>query len=530
MSAQKRWTLAAACVATFMLLLDITVVNVALPEIQHDLGASFSDLQWVIDAYALTLAAFLLTAGSAADRIGRRRVFVVGLAVFTLSSLACGLAGSPLTLILARGLQGVGGAVLFATSLALLAEEFTGRERGTAFGVWGATTGAAVAVGPLVGGVLTDGLGWEWIFLVNLPIGLGAIALTILRVPESRDPQARGVDVPGVVTFSGALFCLILGLVRGNAEGWGSPLIVSLLAAAVVLLAAFAIVERRSAQPMFDLSLLRKRAFVGASVVAFGLSAAMFSMFLYLVLYLQGVLEYDPLEAGLHFLPITLLAFFVAPVAGRLAARLPIRAFLGGGLALVGVALLLMRAVDLDSDWTALLPGFLLAGVGIGLVNPALAQAAVGVVPRRRSGMGSGINTTFRQLGIATGVAALGAVFQARVEARLAGAVPPERLQAAGEAISAGQLRALAQAAPGGRQEAALESARGAFVGGLDEILVVAALIALACAALGFALTRGSDFVTEVGSSEPPPSSVSRTSQTERAAVSTASAEPARGS
>jgi len=514
-SARQGWTLAAACVATFMLLLDITVVNVALPEIRRDLDASFSDLQWVIDAYALTLAAFLLTAGSLADRLGRRRVFVIGLGLFTLASLLCGLAGTPLMLNLGRGLQGVGGAVMFATSLALLAEEFTGRQRGTAFGAWGATTGAAVAIGPLVGGVLTDGLGWEWIFFVNLPIGAAAIVLTLLRVPESRDPSARGVDWLGVLTFSSALFALIFGLVRGNAEGWGSPPIVSLFVAAAVLLAAFVVVERRQSQPMFDLALFRKPAFVGASTVAFGLSAAMFSMFLYLVLYLQGVLGNDPLEAGLHFLPVTLLSFLVAPLAGRLSARLPIRAFFGAGLATVGAGLLLMRAVDVDSSWTALIPGFVVAGIGIGLVNPALAQSAVGVVERRRSGMASGINTTFRQVGIATGTAALGALFQARVEARLSG-VPEAQTRQVAEAVSAGQL-------------AGAPSARQAFVGGLDEILLVAAIVAFVCAGVGLALTRGSDFVTEPGSSEPSPSQAPSTSQSESATLTTPSAEPARG-
>src|SRR3954469_21308584 len=245
MSSRQRWTLVAACVATFMLLIDITVVNVALPQIQRELRASFSDLQWVIDAYALTLAAFLLTAGSAADRIGRRKVFVVGLAVFTLASLACGLAGSPLALILSRGVQGIGGAVLFATSLALLAEEFEGRQRGTAFGIWGATIGGAVAVGPLVGGLLTDGLGWEWIFLINVPIGIAATAVTYWKLAESRDPDATRIDWAGLVTFSSALFLLVLGLVRGNDEGWGSPVIVSLLVGAGVLLAAFAVIEQR---------------------------------------------------------------------------------------------------------------------------------------------------------------------------------------------------------------------------------------------------------------------------------------------
>ena len=412
----------------------------------------------------------------------------------------------------------MGGAVLFATSLALLAEEFEGRQRGTAFGIWGATIGGAVAVGPLVGGVLTDGLGWEWIFLVNLPVGVAAIALTLARVPESSDPDARSIDVPGVITFSTALFCLIFAIVRGNAEGWGSTLIVSLFVAAAVLLASFVAIEARSREPMLDLSLFRKPAFGGASIVAFGLSASMFSMFLYLTLYLQGVLGADPLEAGLYFLPLSLISFFVAPVAGRFAAQFPIRLFFGVGLGLVGVALLMMRAVDADSEWTALIPGFVVVGIGIGIVNPALAQTAVGVVPRARSGMGSGINTTFRQVGIATGTAALGAIFQSRVESRLTdlGSVPRARVAQAAEAISAGQTRGI-------------PAARDAFVGALDEILIVAAVIAFVCALLGLALTRGRDFVAPDGSSEPSPNAVSSESQSERATVTTARAAPTRG-
>jgi EmrB/QacA subfamily drug resistance transporter len=512
-SSRQRWTLVAACVATFMLLIDITVVNVALPQIQRDLEASFSDLQWVIDAYALTLAAFLLTAGSAADRVGRRKVFVFGLVVFTLASVACGLAHTPLALILSRGVQGIGGAVLFATSLALLAEEFEGRQRGTAFGIWGATIGGAVAVGPLVGGVLTDGLGWEWIFLVNVPVGLAAIALTLARVPESSDPDARKIDLPGVLTFSTALFCLIFAIVRGNAEGWGSTLIVSLFVASVVLMTAFIVTEMRVKEPMLDLSLFRKPAFAGASIVAFGLSCSMFSMFLYLTLYLQGVLGADPLDAGLYFLPLSVISFFVAPVAGRLGAQFPIRLFFGAGLTLVAVALLLMRGVDTDTEWTTLIPGFVLAGIGVGMVNPSLAQTAVGVVPRARSGMGSGINNTFRQVGIATGTAMLGAVFQARVESRLAGVPDPDR---AAEAIAAGQTRGIPRA-------------EAAFVSALDEILIVAAVIAFVAALLGLALTRSSDFVAPDGSSEPSPNAVSSTSQSESATVTAARPAPSRG-
>src|SRR6202167_50157 len=254
---RKWWTLIAVSVAIFMLLLDITVVNVALPDIQRSLHCSFSDLQWVVNAYALTLAAFLLTSGSVADLIGRRRVFVVGLVVFTASSAVCGLSTTPLMLNLARAVQGTGGAMMFATALALLAQAFHGKERGTAFGVFGAVTGGAVAIGPVLGGVITSGIGWEWIFFVNVPIGVIAVFIALTRVADSRDPHATGVDWAGLVTFSGSLFLLVYALVQGNEKGWGSPEIVSFLIGAVVLMALFIAVELRQSQPMLELSLFR---------------------------------------------------------------------------------------------------------------------------------------------------------------------------------------------------------------------------------------------------------------------------------
>src|SRR6476660_6425303 len=373
--ARKWWTLLAVCVATFMLLLDITVVNVALPDIQKSLGASLSSLQWVVDAYSLTLAAFLLTAGSLADRIGRRRVFAVGFLIFTAASFLCGISPNATVLTLFRGLQGIGGAAMFATSLALIAQEFQGRERGTAIGAWGATIGGAVAIGPLVGGVLTDGLGWEWIFFVNVPIGIATIVLTQMRVRETRDPTASGVDWAGTALFSGALVALVFALIRGNAEGWGSALIVSLLVASVVLLVAFVLVELRQESPVLDLTLFRKPTFTGAAIVAFTLSASMFAMFLYITLYLQNILGFSPLEAGLRFLPLSLISFVVAAAAGPLSERYPKRIFFVGGLVLVGFALLWMGqaftgGLTVNDDWTALLGGFIIAGVGIALINP----------------------------------------------------------------------------------------------------------------------------------------------------------------
>jgi EmrB/QacA subfamily drug resistance transporter len=474
--ATKWWTLLVACVATFMLLLDVTVVNVALPDIRTELGGTFTDMQWVVDAYALGLATFLLASGSLGDLLGRRMIFAAGIGLFSISSLVCGLADSPGMLNAARGVQGIGAAMMFATSLALIAQEFPPRERGTAIGLWGATTGFAVAVGPVLGGVITEHLGWEWIFFVNVPVGVLAIAATLLRVPEGeRDTSAR-IDWGGLVTFSGALLCLVLALIRGNDEGWGSALIVSLLAASALLLIAFVALELRGRYPMLDLQLFRIPAFTGAQIAAFVLHASMFAMFLYLVIYIQSILGYSPLEAGLRFLPISVLSFVVAPVAGKLAERLPIRGFLGAGLGLVGIGLLLMSGIDANDDWTTLLPGFIVCGIGIGCTNPPLATAAIGVVEPRRSGAASGINSTFRQVGIATGIAALGALFQARVTDELG-----PRL---GTAVAGGVVP------PGAR-----EAAHQAFIDGLNEILIVAAVVAFIGGALSFALVRSRDFV-----------------------------------
>jgi EmrB/QacA subfamily drug resistance transporter len=493
---RKWWTLLATCVAMFMLLLDITIVNVALPEIQRDLGASFTDLQWVVDAYALTLAALLLTAGSLGDRLGRRAVFAGGFAIFTLASLACGLAWDPTSLNIARAVQGIGGAAMFATTLALIAQEFKGPDRATAFGIWGATVGGAVAVGPLIGGALTDGLGWEWIFFVNVPIGALAILLTMTRVGESRDRDAQGVDWPGVVTFSASLFLLIFALVRGNAEGWSSFPITGSLIGAGVLALAFVAIELRSSKPMFDLSLFRKPAFVGSSAVAFALSASMFSMFLFITLYVQSVLGYDAFEAGLRFLPVTLLSFFVAPAAGKLLTRIQPRVFFGVGLSLVGIGLLLMRGLSADSDWTALLAGFLFAGAGIGMVNPSIASTAVGVVPAAKAGMGSGISNTARQVGLATGIAGWGAIFESGIASRLPDSAP----DGAAQGIASTGTRAAEQAGP-----QAVDAAREAFIGSINELFLLAALVAFAGAALGFALTRERDMVAH-GEGAPEPS------------------------
>jgi EmrB/QacA subfamily drug resistance transporter len=495
--AKKWWTLLAVSVATFMLLLDITVVNVALPSIRKDLGASFSDLQWVVDAYALTLAALVLTAGSLADRLGRRRVFAAGLAIFSFASLLAALAPDPTFLNLSRAVQGIGGAVMFAVSLALIAQEFAaGRERGTAMGLYGATIGVAVAIGPLVGGALTDGLGWRSIFYVNVPIGIAAIAITYLKLRETRDPNATRVDWAGVATFSGALFALVLALVRGNDEGWGSTLIVSLFSAAAALMVAFVAVERRVREPMLPLGLFKLPSFTGVQLAAFAVSGSAFALFLYLTLYLQNYLGYSPLEAGLRYLPLTLASFFVAPIAGALLSRVPARFLMSAGLGIAGTGLLLMSGIGAADEWTTLLGGFLVLGAGVGLLNPVIADVALSVVPKERSGMAAGINDTFRQVGVAVGIAVWGAIFVGRGASKVseltagtpaAGGGRPRELV---EAASSGNLHEAIASVPPQAQHQVADAANAGFLAGMNDVLTLGALLSFAGAALALWLVR----------------------------------------
>ena len=454
-----RFTLLAASGATALLLLDVTAVNVALPAIEGSLDASFAQLQWVIDAYALTLAVVLLTTGALADRHGRRRVFLWGIAIFAGASALCGAAGSPLLLDAARALQGVGGAAMFSSSLAILAHEYRGPERGRALGIWGAITGAALALGPLAGGALVDGLGWRWIFFLNLPLG-GLLAwITVRGVRESRATEPRPVDVPGVVLFTLGSFLAVFGLIRGNAEGWGSPPIVAALGGGSLALAAFAAVELRGRSPMLDLRLFGIPAFSGTAIVAFAQSFALYPLFLFLALWFQDVLGYTPLETGLRLLPLTVALFVAAPVSGALTGRVQLRVLLAAGLALIGAGLLLLRRIDAGSDWTAMLPGFLVGGAGIGVISPALAAAMVGVLSQEQTGLASGVNNTFRQLGIAVGIAVLGAIFEHRL----------------GVAPGTG------------------DTSRAAFAAGLREIFLIAGLVAFAAVPAALALIRPRD-------------------------------------
>jgi EmrB/QacA subfamily drug resistance transporter len=483
-----------------MLLVDITIVQVALPTMQRSLHASFSDLQWVISSYAVSLAALILTQGSLADRFGRKRIFIIGVAIFSLASLACGLAHTPTELIAARAVQGIGGAAMFATSLALIGQDFQGSLRSTAIAVWGATVGGAVAVGPLVGGALTSGFGWRWIFYVNVPIGVLTLLLST-RLRNVTDPGARQLDWPGLVTFSGGLFLLVLALTRGNDDGWSSARTVSMLGSAGVLLIAFVAVELRQPRPMFDLSLFRKPAFTGLSVATFGIGAGMFALLTYLTLYLQNDLGLSPFQGGLRLLPLTMLSFIVPLAAHPATERVPAGMALCVGLVICGAGVWLFHGLTVTSTWTALLPGLVVCGVGVGIANPAIAKIALSMVPPQRSGMASGINNTFRIGGVATGVAALGAVFQDRMQASLHGVVGNQAPGLARLVAASGPR--VAATVPGGGS-AAVAAARGAFVHGMNDLMAVGAVTVFVGAAFAI-MVRRKDFYSRRRAGYHPP-------------------------
>ena len=488
---KKWWTLLAVCAGIFMLLLDVTIVVVAQPAIQDGLGASFTDMQWVLDAYALTLASLLLTSGVLADRYGRKRLFQIGLVIFTLGSLLCGLARDPLMLIVSRSGQGVGGAIMFATSLALLGNSFHGRDRGVAFGVWGAVTGVSTALGPVLGGVITTNWSWRGIFLVNVPIGVLAVALTAWRVEESKSDHPTPPDWAGFALLTAGLVSLIYGLIRAGENSWSDTGVIACLVIGVVALAGFIAAERRVAYPMFDLSLLRTPTFAGGSIAAFAMNGSLYAVLLWLVLYLQDILGFSAQGAGLRLAIISGAQLITATIAGRVSQRVPARWLIGPGLLLVGVGLIIMGGLSGDSSWTDLVPGFIVAGLGGGLVNPPLASTAIGVVPPQKAGMASGVNSTFRQIGIAAGIAALGSIFSAALEHSLAhapavGSSAP-RFATMVRQGQVGQLLASLPAASRGPVAAAL---RSAFAAGLNDLLLVTGALAFAGALCALLLIR----------------------------------------
>jgi EmrB/QacA subfamily drug resistance transporter len=414
----RKWSpLIAVCLGTFLLLVDVTIVVVALPALAGDLDSSFADLQWVLDGYALALAALLLGAGSLADRYGRRRAYLVGLALFGAASLACALAPNAPFLIGARVVQGVGGAAMFATTAAILNVTYSGRDRGVAFGVWGAVNGAAAAAGPIVGGLLTEHFDWRWIFLVNLPVCAAAAWYALRGLAESKAPHQKGFDLPGTLTFTLAAGTVVYGLIRATGDGWTDRWTLASFAVGVAASVAFVVVERLSAHPMLDLDLFRGASFRALILAALLAQAAAFAYLPYTTVWLQQILGHGPVDAGLlGALPMSAAALVVGALAGGPLQRLAPRITVGVGLVLIGAGAASQARLDAHSGGAALIPGLILTGVGVGAVLPNLASAVLAAVPRERSGMASGALNTFRQLGFALGVAVFGALFQNRVD------------------------------------------------------------------------------------------------------------------
>ena len=408
---KKWWTLAAVAVGLFMIMLDNTIVNVALPSIEHSLHMSISSLEWIVTAYALTFAALLITGGKLGDLYGRRKMFTAGLVVFTLASLACGLAPSAGILIAARAVQGVGAAVMSPATLSIITATFPPKERGQAIGIWAGVSALALAIGPLVGGLIVDNINWHWIFYVNVPVGVVGIIVSRLVIAESRDTShEQSIDLPGLVTSSGALLALSYALIEGNRHGWGSPEIIGLFAAAAVLLAVFIRLELRQRLPMLDLGLFKIGAFVGANTVAMLVSLGMFGVFFFISLYVQNVLGYSPTKAGAIFLPMTILIILIAPIAGKLSDRVGSRWLMGAGMSILGVSLLLYQRIGLHTGFWSLLPQLVLGGIGMALTMSPMTSAAMASVPVDKAGVGSGVLNSFRQVGGSLGIALMGAI------------------------------------------------------------------------------------------------------------------------
>jgi EmrB/QacA subfamily drug resistance transporter len=451
--ANRKWlTLGAVAFGLFMIMLDNTVVNVALPSIQRDLRSDLSELEWIVTGYALSFAALMLIGGKLADLLGRRLIFVVGLGIFTASSLVCGLADSGDVLIGARVVQGLGAALMNPATLSIIAATFPPAQRGMAIGIWAGVSALALAIGPLVGGLITEHVDWSWIFFINIPVGIVAITASLLIIRESRDEsEEQRLDLPGLLASGLGLFALTYGLIEANTYGWTSGRILGSFAVAVVALASFVVLELRQRLPMLDLSLFRSGTFAGSNLVVLLVAFSMFGIFFFLSLYMQNIVGYSAVQAGAAFLPMTLFIIVVAPIAGRASDRFGSRWLMTAGMTLIGVQLLYFSRLSADENFWSLLPGLLIGGLGMSLTMTPSAAAAVRAVPVDKSGVGSAVLNTARQVGGALGIAVLGAIM----------------------AHAAGDRRTPA-----------------AFVDGFSTALLVAAIVAFAGAIVAAALVR----------------------------------------
>ena len=449
---RRKWlTLAAVSFGLFMIMLDNTIVNVALPSIQEDLDADLSELEWVVAGYALTFAALMLIGGKVADAYGRRLIFVLGIVIFTLASLACGLADSGEMLIAARVVQGAGAALMNPATLSIIAATFPPAQRGAAIGIWAGVSAIALAIGPLVGGLLTEHLGWNWIFFVNVPVGVLGIVASFLLIDESKDTTHERLDIPGLAASGIGLFALTFGLIEANSYGWGSPEILGAFVVAAVALAAFVLLERHQRAPMLPLELFKNRTYTGANTVIFLVALAMFGVFFFVSLYMQNILRYSAIETGAAFLPMTILIMLIAPVAGKTTDRVGSRVLMTVGMLCVAGQLLYFSRLSADATFWNLLPGLMVGGAGMALTMTPGAAAATRAVPVDKAGVGSAVLNAFRQVGGTMGIAVMGAIVAA---------------------------------AAGG------ERTVDAFMDGFHDALLVAALIAFSGAIVAFVLVR----------------------------------------
>jgi EmrB/QacA subfamily drug resistance transporter len=424
---RKWWTLGSLCFALFMIMLDNTVVNVALPAIKADLGITTSELEWTVAAYALTFASLLLTGGKLGDLFGRRLIFVIGLVIFTLSSLACGLSSGATELIAARAVQGIGAALLMPATLAIIMATFTNvRERSMAIGIWAAAGALALATGPALGGLISQHLHWGWIFLINVPVGVLTFVITMFYVAESRSESAvRQLDLPGLATSALSLFALTYALIQGSESGWTSPRILGAFALAAISAGTFLVIESRSAHPMVDLKMFRSREFSGGSGTMMIWAFGILGIYFFTSLYLQQTLGFSPVEAGLAFVPMALCVAVFAGIAPRIEARAGAHRTVAAGMLLMVVGLVLFARLGLSAHYTSLLPGFMLFGAGAGLMNVPLTNAVMAATPSSVAGVASALLNASREVAGLLGITVIGAILRTAQSASARGGADP---------------------------------------------------------------------------------------------------------
>ncbi len=503
------WTLGAMCFALFMVMLDNTVVNVSLPSIQRDLHASLSSLEWTVNAYTLTFAVLMVTGGRLGDIFGRRRMFLFGVIVFGLSSAAIGFAPNDITLIAFRAVQGIGAAFMMPATLSIITQAFPPHQRGMAIGTWAGVSAMALAIGPVLGGFLTEAVSWRAIFFINPPIALGAIAVTLFATRETRDETVgKGVDIPGIVAITAGLTAIVLVLVEGNRWGWGSTRVISLIVVAVVAVAAFVPIELRSKAPMVDFSFFRSRSFLGANLVGYIVSFAMLAQFFFLALYMQNILNYSPLQAGLRFLPATAVIIVMGPLAGRLTDRIGPRPLMTLGLVVVAIALFVQSRLTVHTGYGLLLPGFVLMGLGMGLVMSPMSTAAMNAVDRSKAGVASGVLSMSRMVGGTFGVAVMGALVATVGRAQIDQHLP--HLPAATRASIANSLGS-GGAAGHHASAQVVATVREAFISALGTGLEIGAAVTLGGAVLAWTLIQREATGAEPTGAEPAADGAPRT-------------------